>query len=75
MDGPVALGKELIAITDVLLGLPVPEYFIEYISKLMAENEATTLLKAKRNEEAKEESVREKIIGTILGQFKSQILL
>jgi hypothetical protein len=40
-DGPVALGKELIAITNVLLGLPVPEYFLEYISKLMTENEAT----------------------------------
>mgnify|MGYP001344495253 FL=1 len=63
----------LTAITDVLLGLPVPGYFIEYISKLMTENEANTirLFSAGGNEEAKEEKVKKTIIGTILEQFKS----
>ena len=73
--GPVAVGRELTAITDVLLGLPEPGYFIEYISKLMTENEATTVgllaLGAEGNEEAKEEAVKKTIIGTILEQFKS----
>ena len=71
--GPVAVGKELQAITDVLLGLPVPGYFFEYISKLMTENEANTirLFSAGGNEEAKEEAVKKTIIGTILEQFKS----
>ena len=73
--GPVAVGRELKAITDVLLGLPEPGYFIEYISKLMTENEATTVgllaLGAEGNEEAKEEAVKKTIIGTILEQFKS----
>ena len=73
--GPVAVGRELQAITDVLLGLPEPGYFIEYISKLMTENEATTVgllaLGAEGNEEAKEEAVKKTIIGTILEQFKS----